>query len=131
MAVDARAAPPAEARRTAAASHLSAAVGLVVPFGTVLGPFVAWLAFRDRHPYVDGQARHAVDVNLAFLAVELLLVAAGLAAVRVGAVGLASSVAGLFVVLGLAHAGVVGYLAWKVHGGQDVRIPFRIPAMGR
>lgn len=132
MPVDARADPPPKARRDAALSHVAAALGLVVPFGTVLGPLVAWVVFRDEHPFVDGQARHAVDLNLAFLAVELGLVAVGLSAVFLaGSARLGSLVTVLFALLGLTHAGVVIYAAVRAKDGVDVHVPFRVPVLGR
>jgi Domain of unknown function (DUF4870) len=38
------------ARTTAVAAHLSTFAGLVVPFGSVIGPLAVWLTRRDRDP---------------------------------------------------------------------------------
>ena len=37
-------------RNTAVAAHLSTFAGLVVPFGSVIGPLAVWLTRRDRTP---------------------------------------------------------------------------------
>ena len=37
-------------RNTAVAAHLSTFAGLVVPFGSVIGPLAVWLTRRDRDP---------------------------------------------------------------------------------
>lgn len=126
----------ADARQKAAVCHLSAAAGLVVPLGTVLGPLVAWILFKEEDPFVDEQGRHAVDVNLAFLVLELVLAALFVAWAFLGvldpilaapAVVLGAVLAG---VVGLAHAAVVLYATIEVSEGEDVRIPFHLPLMG-
>jgi uncharacterized Tic20 family protein len=35
------------------AAHLSTFAGLVVPFGSVIGPLAVWLTRRDRDPFID------------------------------------------------------------------------------
>lgn len=54
-----------ESQDWAVVAHLSAFVGL---FGipSLLGPLVVWLARRD-DPYVEAQARDALNFNLSFL----------------------------------------------------------------
>lgn len=132
---DAAADPPEDARRHAPLCHLSAAAGLLVPLGTVLGPLVAWILFKEEDPFVDEQGRHAVDVNLAFLVLELVLAALFVAWAFLGlldpllaapAFVLGAVLAG---VVGLAHAAVVLYATIEVSEGEDVRIPFHLPLM--
>lgn len=117
------------ARRNAALCHLSAASGLVVPLGTVLGPLVAWVVLRDEDPFVDRQGRHAIDINLAFLVAEGVLFAVVVASLLLGLFGrFAAMAAGLLLVLvAVVHAAVVVYAAVKTSNGADVRIPFRLP----
>jgi len=46
-------------------SHLSAFVGLVIPFfGALLAPLIIWLAWRDRSPFVGEQAKEALNFNI-------------------------------------------------------------------
>jgi uncharacterized Tic20 family protein len=40
-------------RNTAVAAHLSTFAGLIVPFGSVIGPLAVWLTRRDRDPFID------------------------------------------------------------------------------
>ncbi len=58
--------PPSQDERTwGMLSHLSAFVGLVVPFfGAILAPLVIWLSWRDRSPFVGEQAKEALNFNL-------------------------------------------------------------------
>lgn len=124
--------PPADARKNAAIAHLSAAAGLVIPFGTVLGPLVAWILLGDEHEFVDRQARHAVDVNLAFLVLEGVLFAVLLSAFLMGLFGRFAVLGAipLLALVGLVHAAVVVYATLRANDGADVRIPFRLPILG-
>jgi len=55
-----------KARDLVLVAHLSALVGLVgIP--SPLGPLVLWLAKRDVHPFVDAQAKEALNFNLSAL----------------------------------------------------------------
>jgi uncharacterized protein len=58
--------PPSQDERTwGMLSHLSAFVGLVVPFlGAILAPLIIWLAWRDRSPFVGEQAKEALNFNI-------------------------------------------------------------------
>lgn len=64
--------PSAEERNWAVACHLSALAGLVLPFGSVLGPLVVWLLGRDRSAYVDAQGKEALNFQLTMLAAYLI-----------------------------------------------------------
>ena len=52
------------ARTTAAAAHLSTFAGLVVPFGSVIGPLAVWLTRRDRDPFIDQAGREALNFGI-------------------------------------------------------------------
>jgi uncharacterized Tic20 family protein len=55
-----------KARDLVLVAHLSALVGLVgIP--SPLGPLVLWLAKREAHPFVDAQAKEALNFNLSAL----------------------------------------------------------------
>ena len=58
--------PPSQDERTwGMLSHLSAFVGLVIPFfGAILAPLIIWLAWRDRSPFVGEQAKEALNFNI-------------------------------------------------------------------
>jgi uncharacterized Tic20 family protein len=59
------AAIPSEAKGWAALSHLSA-FGLFLGVPSLVGPFVVWLFKRD-DPYVNEQAKEALNFNISFL----------------------------------------------------------------
>ena len=53
-----------EVRNTAVAAHLSTFAGLVVPFGSVIGPLAVWLTRRDRDPFIDQAGREALNFGI-------------------------------------------------------------------
>jgi uncharacterized Tic20 family protein len=57
-------APSAEERQWAMFTHLSALFGLVVPFGSVIGPLVMWLIKKDTMPFVNDQGKEALNFNI-------------------------------------------------------------------
>jgi uncharacterized Tic20 family protein len=51
-------------RNTAVVAHLSTFAGLVVPFGSVIGPLAVWLTQRDRDPFIDDTGREALNFGI-------------------------------------------------------------------
>ncbi len=53
-------------------AHLSALCGMLIPFGSLLGPLIMWRTRGQRTPFVGDQALEALNFNisiaLAFLA---------------------------------------------------------------
>ena len=66
-----------EVRTTAVATHLSTVAGLVVPFGSVIGPLAVWLTRRDRDPFIDQAGREALNfgISIAIYGVVALVAA--------------------------------------------------------
>ena len=44
--------------------HLLAFSGLIIPFGTIIGPLVMWLIKKDKSPYVNDQGKEAVNFQI-------------------------------------------------------------------
>lgn len=64
-------------------AHLSSLVGLIIPFGTILGPLVVWLVKKDTMPFVADQGKEALNFNItatiaAIIASVLIMVLIGL-----------------------------------------------------
>jgi uncharacterized Tic20 family protein len=57
-------APSAEERQWAMFAHLSALAGLVMPFGSIIGPLVIWLIKKDTMPFVNDQGKEALNFNI-------------------------------------------------------------------
>ena len=56
--------PPAEERQWAMFAHLSALCGLIIPFGSIIGPLVIWLIKKDTMPFVNDQGKEALNFNI-------------------------------------------------------------------
>jgi uncharacterized Tic20 family protein len=58
--------------------HFAAFLGLVFPFGNLLGPLIVWQIKKDLDPFVDAQGKEAlnfqISVSLAMLLCFLLMV---------------------------------------------------------
>ena len=103
-------------RNTAVAAHLSTFAGLVVPFGSVIGPLAVWLTRRDRDPFIDDAGRETLNFGIS-LAIY-------------GAVALV----GALVLVGIPLL-IVGVIAWvvlaslaavKASQGQPYRYPLTL-----
>lgn len=70
--------PSSEECQWAMFAHLSALIGFVIPFGTIIGPLVVWQMKKNDMPFVAQQGVEALNfqitVALAFLAAALLSV---------------------------------------------------------
>ena len=66
----------AEERQWGMIAHLSALVGFVIPFGTLIGPLIIWQMKKNEMPYVDEQGKEALNfqitVAIAFVVCALL-----------------------------------------------------------
>jgi len=68
--------PPAQDGNTTPASkddntlgllcHLLALAGLLVPFGSILGPLILWLVKRGDSPYLDEVGKEVVNFNISW-----------------------------------------------------------------
>lgn len=45
-------------------AHLIALVGILIPFGSILGPLVIWLVKRDQSTFVDAHGKEAINFNI-------------------------------------------------------------------
>lgn len=61
-----------ESRNWAMAAHLSALLGYIVPFGSVIGPLVVWLIKKDESPYVDAQGKEALNFQITMLIAAII-----------------------------------------------------------
>ena len=103
-------------RNTAVAAHLSTFAGLVVPFGSVIGPLAVWLTRRDRDPFIDQAGREALNFGISIAIYGSLMLVAALVLVGIP----------------LLVVGVIGWVvlasqaAVKASQGQSYRYPLTI-----
>jgi len=56
--------PSTEERQWGMFAHLSALVGFVIPFGTLIGPLIIWQIKKNEMPYVDEQGKEALNFQI-------------------------------------------------------------------
>ena len=118
LAADANLVTPAGAldqavRNTAVAAHLSTFAGLIVPFGSVIGPLAVWLTRRDRDPFIDHAGREALNFGISIAVYGSLLLVAALMLVGIP-----------FLIVGvIAWVVLASLAAAKASQGQAYRYP--------
>ena len=105
-----------EERSLGLACHLLAFVGMVFPFGNILGPLVIWLVKKDDSAFVDDQGKEALNVNITisiagFVAFLLTFVVIG---------------AFLLPIIGIFWLVMTIVAAVKANGGEHYRYPLTI-----
>jgi len=58
--------------------HLSALSKYIIPLGSILGPLLFWLIWRDRSKFVDYHGKEALNFNISILIYKVLIVIIGL-----------------------------------------------------
>jgi uncharacterized Tic20 family protein len=56
--------PGNEEKQWAFFAHLSALVGFVIPFGSLLGPLIIWQMKKHEMPFVDDQGKEALNFQI-------------------------------------------------------------------
>ena len=56
--------PSQQARQWAMFCHFAAFLGLVFPFGNLLGPLIVWQIKKDFDPFVDTQGKEALNFQI-------------------------------------------------------------------
>lgn len=105
-----------EERQWALFAHLSTFIGLIIPFGTLLGPLVVWLIKKDTMPFVNDQGKEALNFHITLIITLLVLsptICIGIGFFLLPAIGIAALV-------------LVIIAAVKANGGEAYRYPFTL-----
>jgi uncharacterized Tic20 family protein len=105
-----------EVRNTAVAAHLSTFAGLVVPFGSVIGPLAVRLSRRDRDPFIDDTGREALNSGISIAIYGLVALIAALMLVGIP----------LLMVGVVAWVVLASLAAVKASQGQAYRYPLTL-----
>ena len=112
----ARATVDEAARNSAVAAHLSTFAGLVVPFGSVIGPLAVWLTRRERDPFIDQAGREALNFGITIAIYGTVLLVAALLLVGIP-----------FLIIGVVAWLVLASLAaTKASEGETYRYPLTL-----
>ncbi|WP_053150280.1 DUF4870 domain-containing protein [Pseudomonas sp. P97.38] len=106
--------PSKEARQWAMFCHLSALLGIWIPFGTLIGPLVLWQLKRESDPFIDAQGKEALNFQITVAiasAISLLLMIVVIGFFLFGLVAIGALV--LTIIAGV-----------KANEGQPYRYPF-------
>ena len=57
-------APSRQVRQWAMFCHLSALLGIWVPFGSLIGPLILWQMKRESDPFIDDQGKEALNFQI-------------------------------------------------------------------
>ena len=100
-------------RNTAVAAHLSTFAGLVLPFGSVIGPLAVWLTRRDRDPFIDDAGREALNFGISIAVYGLVALVGALMLVGIP----------LLMIGVIAWVVLASLAAVKASQGQPYRYP--------
>ena len=120
--------PGAEERQWAMFAHLSALVGGILTsgwagsIGCFIGPLITWLVKKDTMPFVDDQAKEALNFNIT---VGIVFFALFLLALFTLGIGLVVSIP-LWIIIGIAWLVLTIIAAIKANEGVAYRYPFTL-----
>ncbi|BAN51262.1 DUF4870 domain-containing protein [Metapseudomonas resinovorans] len=106
--------PNREVRQWAMFCHFSAFLGLVFPFGNLLGPLIVWQIKKDLDPFVDAQGKEALNFQITVALAVVVCFLLMLVVIGFPLLGLVSIGALVLTII----AGI------KANEGQAYRYPF-------
>ena len=118
----------AEERQWAMFAHLSALIGGIVTagwagsLGCFIGPLVIWMMKKDTMPFVDDQAKEALNFNISVAIVFFVLFVLTLVTLGIGAI----LTLPVMVLVGLAWLVLTIIAAMKANEGIRYRYPMTI-----
>lgn len=97
-------------------AHLSALVGFIIPFGSIVGPLVVWLVKKETMPFVADQAKEALNFQITmFIGFIICFI---LTFVLIGLI--------LLPILAIADLVLIIMAALKAQKGEQYRYPFAL-----
>jgi len=120
--------PSAEERQWAMFAHLSALAGGILTsgwagsVGCFVGPLVIWLVKKDTLPFVDDQAKEALNFNIT---VGIVFLALLLLSILTLGIGLIIAIPA-WIVIGIAWLVLTIIAAVKSNQGEKYRYPFAL-----
>ena len=118
---------PADQRQWAMFAHLSAIAGAIVTsgvggWGTFLGPLIIWLVKKETMPFVDDQAKEALNYNITVAIVFLALWVLVILTIGIGLIVAVPA----WIVIGIAWLVFTIIGAIKANDGIAYRYPFSL-----
>jgi len=108
--------PTANEKQWALFAHLSALIGFIIPFGSIIGPLIIWQIKKNEMPFVDDQGKEALNFQIT-MAIAVL-VCCVLMIVLIGFL--------LIWIVGLLDLVFIIIAALAANNGQTYRYPFTL-----
>jgi hypothetical protein len=110
------ASPSSEEKQWALFAHLSALIGFIIPFGSIIGPLIIWQIKKNEMPFVDDQGKEALNfqITMAIAAIACIV----LMVVLIGFL--------LIWIVGLLDLIFIIIAALAANNGQAYRYPFTL-----
>ncbi|NLZ31550.1 MAG: DUF4870 domain-containing protein [Firmicutes bacterium] len=99
-------------------AHLLALAGLILPFGSIIGPLVIWLIKKDESPFVDKNGKESLNFQIS--TTIYLIVAGILAFITLGLLFFLPIAVSIFWLVYVIIASV------RVSNGEDFSYPLAI-----
>ncbi|WP_323137531.1 DUF4870 domain-containing protein [Dyella subtropica] len=117
--------PSPEQRQWAMLAHISALLGCLLTgvwfgLGCFVGPLIIWLMKKDTMPFVDDQAKEALNFNITMAIIGVVLLLITILTLGIGAI--LAIPAGI--VIGIAWLILVIMATIKSNEGERYRYPF-------
>ena len=106
----------ADERQWAMIAHLSALSGYIIPLGNVLGPLIIWQVKKEGMPFVEDQAKEALNFQITVLIAVLICLALTLVLIGLLLLPVVGIGALVFTIIG----GI------KANSGESYRYPFTL-----
>ena len=106
--------PSKEVRQWAMFCHLSALLGIWIPFGNLIGPLILWQMKREKDPFIDAQGKEALNFQITVAIASLICFL--LMLLLIGFV--------LIVILGIGALVLTIIAGVKANEGYPYRYPF-------
>ncbi len=105
-----------EIRRWAAATHIAAVAGYLIPFGNIIGPLLVWQLKKEDGQFIDDQGKESVNFQITVSIA--MLISAALTLILIGFL--------LIFVVGLGALILVVIAAIKANEGEAYRYPLTL-----
>ena len=96
--------------------HLSAFAAFIIPFGSLIGPFIVWMIKKDEMPFVNDQGKESLNFQISILIYSIV------------AALLIFIVIGIFLLIAVAIADIVFVIIASIaaNKGESYRYPMTL-----
>ena len=108
--------PSNEEKQWALFAHLSALIGYVIPFGSIIGPLIIWQVKKNEMPFVDDQGKEALNFQITMVIAAIVCIV--LMLVLIGFL--------LIWIVGILDLIFIVVAAIAANNGQAYRYPFNL-----